>query len=471
MSWNSDLSSYEDDLPVKTSEIHNVLDDLDWPSATLAALEAELNDSSVPNTQDLLLCDAVSLDLLRAHQLDSGSIRSKLPLGKQWRRLYTDSILLNALDNLAAHIGREEPRGPEGVAGPKPDLTKWDHLIGLLDLVIILAGAPGEGRLELVHSCIAHIQHNCLPLTLSEIQPSPVKSGKSSSAPETTLLPSPVPKVDPPPSFSAFPSVAQRPFILPGFAKDWPAAELWKSKSYLLACSGRGRVVPIERGGDYRKADWGVDVMSWDSFLTAIGWGEGSIDPTKDTEKLYLAQHSLFTQFPKLRADILVPDYVYTTPSAQSGAYSGSPGNDEQLVINAWCGGQGANSPAHTDPYYNIYVQVVGCKQIWLAPPEATPGMYAFSVGHNSNLADQKDNRDTDQDPKREGMLGNTSSVDVFALSTPESNSNSYPLFVEAALRLAQSTTLGPGDVLVIPPGWWHAMRGVGGSFSVSFWF
>jgi hypothetical protein len=28
--------------------------------------------------------------------------------------------------------------------------------------------------------------------------------------------------------------------------------------------------------------------------------------------------------------------------------YTGPPGNEEQLVINAWCGGQGANSPAHT---------------------------------------------------------------------------------------------------------------------------
>jgi hypothetical protein len=111
--------------------------------------------------------------------------------------------------------------------------------------------------------------------------------------------------------------------------------------------------------------------------------------------------------------------------------------------------------------------------------------MYAF--GKSTDSADDTEN--TDRDPKREGMLGNTSSVDVFTLSAREqapvvgsdshpnstldsSARESYPLFYSQALPLAQSTTLGPGDALVIPPGWWHAMRGLGGgSFSVSFWF
>ncbi|KAG9103914.1 hypothetical protein FRC06_007025 [Ceratobasidium sp. 370] len=258
---------------------------------------------------------------------------------------------------------------------------------------------------------------------------------------------------------------------MPGFAADWPAIGKWWSKAYLLACSGRGRVVPIERGGDYRTEDWGVDIMPWDVFLDRIGWGESQTEPTGDAERLYLAQHSLFTQFPKLRADLLIPDYVYTTPSTQPPDYSGPPGNDEQLVINAWCGGRGANSPAHTDPYYNIYVQVVGYKRIWLAPPDATPGMYVYNKTSND---DEKTTGGTsmDRDPKRDGMLGNTSSVDVFALSAPDSNSSEHPLFYTYTLPLAQSTTLRPGDALVIPPGWWHAMRGVdSGSFSVSFWF
>lgn len=212
-------------------------------------------------------------------------------------------------------------------------------------------------------------------------------------------------------------------------------------------------------------------MMPWDEFLDAIGWGG---DAGGDQKRLYLAQHSLFTQFPKLRADIMVPDYVYIDPPVITG-YTGPPGNDEQLVINAWCGGQGANSPAHTDPYYNIYVQVVGYKLIWLAPPEASPGMYAFNSSQYGS--ESEDASEPNRDPKREGMLGNTSSIDVFALSTQESRDNSetkasYPLFYDQALPLAQSTTLGPGDALIIPPGWWHAMRGVGGgSFSVSFWF
>jgi hypothetical protein len=99
--------------------------------------------------------------------------------------------------------------------------------------------------------------------------------------------------------------------------------------------------------------------------------------------------------------------------------------------------------------------------------------MYSF------NSSPLNDKNEPNRDPKRDGMLGNTSSIDVFAFSTRESSGGSnpagetlYSAFYEHALPLAQSTTLGPGDALVIPPGWWHAMRGAGGgSFSVSFWF
>ncbi|KAF8604377.1 Clavaminate synthase-like protein [Ceratobasidium sp. AG-I] len=410
---------------------------------------------------------------------------------------------MRALDFLTGRQRNNHGTGSETISG----IEDWEQAVRSVDLAIILAGAPGEGRLDLAYSCISYIQHRYLPLSLPS--PQPYNPSEHIPPPNTANPTQSVPRIKPPPSLSAFPTLSQRPFILPGFAKDWPATINWRSASYLRSCAGRGRVVPVERGGDYRDEGWEVDLMSWELFLDGIGWGKdhaetnlgGSratdndnmgVEGSSDSEGLYLAQHSLFTQFPKLRADILVPDYVYTSPGTHSNhpeAYSGPPGNDEQLVINAWCGGRGANSPAHTDPYYNIYVQVVGFKSVWLAPPETSAGMYAFahqmpdSTNHEpSSGSPNNSERDSTNSelmnaekkgPKREGMLGNTSSLDVFALSQSSSqNPNAYPLFYEHALPLAQSTILSPGDALIIPPGWWHAMRGVGGgSFSVSFWF
>ncbi|KAH7333554.1 hypothetical protein B0J17DRAFT_675811 [Rhizoctonia solani] len=455
---SSDLD-YDSDNNYDLSKSLEFVNDPKWPSKTLASLLEDLENTSDSNTQDILRCGDGIIGSVKSLTLQPETVQPKLAQGREWRRLYTDVILLHCLNLLKEKMLLDDP-------GRTKCTSEWEQVVRLLDQAIILAGAPGEGRLELVLSCISYIQHCYLPFEpaqhgLPRYLPSP---------PTLSLATNLVPIITPPPSLSVFPTLAQRPLVLPEFASSWPATSNWKSKSYLISCAGRGRIVPIERGGDYRTDDWSVELMPWDKFLNKIGWEEEG----NDSEKLYLAQHSLFTQFPKLQADIQVPDYVYTEPGSHP-CYTGPPGNDEQLVINAWCGGRGANSPAHTDPYYNVYVQIVGYKYIWLAPPEASPGMFAYnsaSGSQNQDISSSEANRD----PKREGMMGNTSSIDVFSLSASDTSSDTFkklhPLFYENALPLAQSTMLKPGDALIIPPGWWHAMRGVGGgSFSVSFWF
>jgi hypothetical protein len=261
---------------------------------------------------DLLLCGRELYDSLKALELDPEAVRPKLALGREWRRLYTDAAVLHCLNLLTKNAVLGEGSSPHTICekkvGKAHPVTSWERAVRLLDQAIVLAGAPGEGRLELALSCISYIQCRYLPLEISTSSLVGVPSCPVVS-PLATL---PVPTIHPAPSLSAFPGLAQRPFILPGFATTWPATVHWKSKAYLLSCAGRGRIVPIERGGDYRTDDWSVDLMPWDEFLESIKWGT-SVEES-DSQKLYLAQHSLFTQFPKLRADIVIPDYVYTEP-------------------------------------------------------------------------------------------------------------------------------------------------------------
>jgi lysine-specific demethylase 8 len=118
----------------------------------------------------------------------------------------------------------------------------------------------------------------------------------------------------------------------------------WHSVDYLRYVAGRGRVVPVEVGKDYRTADWTQRMMSWDDFLDAL-----EKDPTHSQTTLYMAQHNLFSQFHALREDILIPDYVFTSPEAPATyPFYRPPHNEEGLALNAWLGPPGTASPAHT---------------------------------------------------------------------------------------------------------------------------
>jgi len=190
---------------------------------------------------------------------------------------------------------------------------------------------------------------------MSQLRPSPLADVSLSTTAPSTPAPviaarQPVPRFDAPPSLASFQrSIALRPFIVPGHASDWPALNEhpWSSTRYLQTVSGPGRVVPVEVGNDYRTDDWSQKLMGWDDFVTSLS--------QPSNEVLYLAQHTLFSQFPNMREDITVPDYVYSCPNS-SGSFPSykPPTNDEQLVLNVWFGPRGTISPAHVASLFNI---------------------------------------------------------------------------------------------------------------------
>lgn len=175
----------------------------------------------------------------------------------------------------------------------------------------------------------------------------------------------------------------QHPFIIRSYLSPstCPALERWRSIDYLCsqAVSGQGRVVPVELGHSYTDRGWGQKIVSWEWFLRRVTGGKdadagesfgdhsGSDTESEDESSfpsserpMYLAQHSLFLQFPRLRDDLgELPEYIYASPPAAAAIDSdmsfAPPGNEEGLVLNVWIGaGGGRNgekavvSPAHT---------------------------------------------------------------------------------------------------------------------------
>lgn len=226
------------------------------------------------------------------------------------------------------------------------------------------------------------------------------------------------------------------PMVFRGLIESWPACKLWNSSRYLLKKTRGGKsLVPIEVGSSYTSDNWSQTVISFKQYLMNYILLQGNYNSTG-----YLAQYNLFHQFPELKEDFLTPDLCHAdAPDSMI----------DQPIINAWLGPKDTISPLHTDPYNNIFCQVVGYKYIRLYSPGMSSKMYPrTTTEHGINMSNTSQvNLEMGQDKLNE----------IF----PDFPWDSQ--FVD--------TILGPGDALFIPTGWWHYIQSLSTSISISFWF
>nr|CAD7575089.1 unnamed protein product [Timema californicum] len=219
------------------------------------------------------------------------------------------------------------------------------------------------------------------------------------------------------------------PVKLTGCMDHWPALSRWQDLNYIKMAAGP-RTVPIELGDHYISPDWSQKLMTVSEFVDKHVLKEGG-----GSEVGYLAQHQLFDQVPELKADIREPDYCCISDDLDDDC------EIEETDINAWFGPKGTLSPLHTDPKHNLLAQVVGEKRLLLYSPVDSPHLY----------------------PHDGSLLNNTAQVDP-----EEPDYQTFPDFKKAT---AWECHLRPGEMLYIPPKWWHHVRSLSTSFSVSFWW
>ncbi|NXB79908.1 KDM8 protein, partial [Donacobius atricapilla] len=214
--------------------------------------------------------------------------------------------------------------------------------------------------------------------------------------------------------------IPQRPVVLEGVMDHWPCMKKW-SVDYFCQVAGC-RTVPVELGARYTDEEWSQQLMTVSDFISQYIMEENNVG--------YLAQHQLFDQIPELKEDISIPDYCCL-----------GEGEEDDITINAWFGPGGTISPLHQDPQQNFLAQVFGRKYIRLCSPQDSENLY----------------------PHESHILHNTSQVDV-----EDPDLVKFPNFTKAAF---QSCILMPGQILFIPVKYWHYVRSLELSFSVSFWW
>ncbi|KAG0287463.1 Lysine-specific demethylase 8 [Linnemannia gamsii] len=417
-----------------------------------------------------------------------------------WREFYTDAGILKALAlGFSAFEDRDHDKeNDSGELRVDVDVEPLKVAIAVCDNVLVMAGASSERRRDLVFEMIDYFEsviEDGQDQTEGELEPT-AKRQKVSTTPvpiSSTIagegkiklgeepLQEPIPKIQFPiprvhlPTMEEFQQhvngdgvegTSGGPIIITGGFDHWPARDRWTDLDMLCRTAGPDRLVPIEIGSQYTDEQWTQKLVTMREFIQTYilrqehpgtdDQGKGGTKVKTAGEEIgYLAQHDLFAQIPRLRRDIDIPDYCMVGPHDQEGY---SPPDD--VLLNAWFGPRGTVSPMHTDPYHNLLAQVVGRKYIRLYGPKETSKLYCYGKESQDEGVGEGEG---EGEGGGCGMLGNTSQVNV-----EEPDLERHPRFAEAEYV---ETILAPGEMLYIPFQWWHYIRSLSTSFSVSFWF
>jgi Cupin-like domain len=212
---------------------------------------------------------------------------------------------------------------------------------------------------------------------------------------------------------------AGHPVLLRGFLRSWTACAGWTPAAFAARYGAETvevmRTVMPPHNGRHASPYLGIEIMTMAAFAALC---EGA------TTNVYLvAQSQLLRRaaFSSLGTDM---------------AFDPSWFDARQWTthVSLWMGPKGTVTPLHFDLQSALLAQVYGRKHVVLAAPSESSRLYKGSGGYSPVDPEQPD------------------------LET-------YPLFGDAALFEA---TLERGDALFLPHGWWHHVRALTASISLS---
>lgn len=216
-----------------------------------------------------------------------------------------------------------------------------------------------------------------------------------------------------------------RPLIVRGAVRDSKAFATWSSE-YFVSLFGDRKVSLFIKDRDAPDYSHNEARKEWMELHRAVELMRG--DRVDGRRHHYLQNKYIPEEFPELADDLELPPWI---------------DRPELLTkFNLWYGGAGNVTPLHFDPDNNFLAQIRGSKHLTLFDPRQFDILY----------------------PDMEARQAFISKVDIVQPDWPER----FPLVRQAR---ALEGLLEPGDVLYIPPFWWHLVRSLEESMSVNFWW
>ncbi|OKH43165.1 hypothetical protein NIES2101_31185 [Calothrix sp. HK-06] len=223
-----------------------------------------------------------------------------------------------------------------------------------------------------------------------------------------------------------------KPFLINGVADQWNAYKNW-SNDYLVNVCG-DNLVPVETyaknfSQNYNYAcldNYHRKPMPFKKYLDVVNGNYND-----DNYSYYMAQVDFPKYFPELVKDIVYPEYFQKKPKVTYLFFGFS--NQKST----------STSYLHFDEVHNIFVQIRGQKRFLLYPPSNYLSFYPFL----------EDNRQTSTMSK---------------VNPDKANMESFPNF---PWQDKIEIILEAGDILYLPPFWWHHVTSVSENISLTFWY
>lgn len=251
--------------------------------------------------------------------------------------------------------------------------------------------------------------------------------------------------------FKVLISTIDKPYILRNIPLKWNIFEMtlkeWcdqmdRESSPVTFTSGTNKHADLPYWESFRKREQ----MRFSEFLQLT-------NKTQSTDRWYSHSYRDISSWPEhLR---------------QSISFEALGFNDTEDIL-FWLGSKGANTPCHYDTYgFNIVVQVFGRKSWVVFPPNTA--LTATRVPYEESSVYCKQNFYSPNDliqfggKKYQYSLVSNSNYNFFSIilmnfTAVGTNNDAYEI------------VLNPGDILIVPPKWWHYVENLETSLTVNTW-